>query len=82
MKHKAHAELVVRMKAEARDFTLQEIYELVCQPPHIKNLEVSKLHRRISRAIGEARAALKREGYLLVLGDLRHSYKAIKRTRR
>jgi len=81
MKHRAYAELVVKMKAETRDFALQEIYELVCRPPHIKNFDTNELHRRISRAVGEARAELKKQGYLLVLGDLRHSYKAVKRTR-
>jgi hypothetical protein len=64
-----------------RDFTLQEIYLIVCRPPHQEMLTPTELHSRCSRSIGEARALLKKEGYVLVPGNLRHSYKAVKRRR-
>lgn len=81
MRHKTYMDLAARMKAEPRDFTLDEIYRIVCRPPHTDGLSAEQLHRRCSRAIGEARAALKKQGYVLGLGCLRHSYKATERKR-
>lgn len=81
MRHKSYTELAARMKAEPRDFPLDEIYRIVCRPPHTEGLSTDQLHRRCSRAIGEARAALKKDGYVLELGGLRHSYRAFKRKR-
>lgn len=81
MRHKSYTQLAERMKAEPRDFPLDEIYRIVCRPPHQDGLTTDQLHSRCSRAIGEARAALKREGYVLELGALRHSYRATKRKR-
>ena len=81
MRHKTYVDLVERMKAEPRDFSLDEIYRIVCRPPHQDGLSVDQLHSRCSRAIGEARLALKKQGFVLVLGELRHSYRADKRTR-
>ena len=81
MSYKAYTDLVNRMRAEPRDFPLAEIYQIVCRPPHQKGLTTNQLHSRCSRAIGEARAALKKQGYVLGLGALRHSYRASKRKR-
>lgn len=81
MRHKTYMDLAARMKAEPRDFTLDEIYKIVCRPPHQEGLSTDQLHSRCSRAIGEARAALKKEGYVLDLGGMRHSYRASKRKR-
>lgn len=80
MRHKAYMDLVEQMKAAPRDFPLDEIYRIVCRPPHQDGLSVEQLHSRCSRAIGEARLKLKKQGYVLVLGELRHSYRANKRT--
>jgi len=38
-------------------------------------------HEKEGLAIGEARTALKREGYVLALGELKNSYRAVKRVR-
>ncbi len=81
MRYKAYTDLVNRMRAEPRDFPLAEIYQIVCRPPHQEGLTTDQLHSRCSRAIGEARAALKKQGYVLGLGALRHSYRASKRKR-
>jgi len=81
MKHKMYMDLVDRMKREPRDFRLDEIYRLVCRPPHVDGLTPAQLHSRCSRAIGEARVALKKSGYVLAYGALRHSYRAVKRKR-
>ena len=82
MKHRAYKELVSAMIAQPRDFTLEDIYKLVCRPPHQNGLDTAQLHSRVSRAVGEARVALKKLGYVLGPGELRHSYKAVKRSRR
>lgn len=81
MRHKSYMDLAAKMKAEQRDFGLDEIYRIVCRPPHQEGLSTDQLHSRCSRAIGEARAALKKQGYILELGALRHSYRASKRKR-
>lgn len=81
MRHKSYMDLVARMKAEPRDFHLTEIYRVVCRPPHRDDLSTDQLHSLCSRAVGQARAALKRDGYVLDLGALRHSYRAIPRKR-
>ena len=81
MRHKTYMDLAGKMKAEPRDFPLDEIYRIVCRPPHTDGLSTDQLHSRCSRAIGEARAALKKEGYILELGRMRHSYRASKRKR-
>lgn len=81
MRHKAYTDLAARMRAEPRDFPLDEIYRIVCRPPHQTGLSTDQLHSRCSRAIGEARAALKKQGYILGFGTLRHSYRAFKRGR-
>lgn len=81
MRHKTYMALVEQMKAADRDFSLDEIYRIVCRPPHQDGLSVEQLHSRCSRAIGEARHALKKQGYVIVLGGLRHSYRATKRER-
>lgn len=80
MRHKTYTALVERMKTEPRDFPLDEIYRIVCRPPHQDGLSADQLHSRCSRAIGEARQTLKRQGYVLVLGELRHSYRAVERS--
>lgn len=82
MRHKSYMDLVARMKAEPRDFHLDEIYKIVCRPPHRDGLSTDQLHSLCSRAVGQARAVLKKEGYVLDLGALRHSYRAKKRARR
>lgn len=81
MRHKSYMDLAGKMRAEERDFPLDEIYRIVCRPPHQDGLTTDQLHSRCSRAIGEARAALKKEGYILELGRMRHSYRATKRKR-
>lgn len=81
MRHKSYMDLASRMRAEPRDFPLDEIYRIVCRPPHQDGLTTDQLHSRCSRAIGEARAALKKQGYVLGLGRMRHSYRAEKRQR-
>jgi hypothetical protein len=63
------------------DYTLQQVYELVCRPPHHTGLTAAELHPRVSRYVGEARAKLKRKGFVMVPGELRHSYRATKRKR-
>ena len=81
MRHALYTELVEKMKADRRDFTLPEIYRIVCRPPHVKNLTTPELHRRCSRAIGEARAALKKQKLVLAPGKLKHSYVVTARAR-
>lgn len=81
MKQKAYEALADAMRVTRRDFSLDEIYRIVCRPPHQEVLTPDQLHRRCSRAIGEARRALKTRGYVIVKGDLRHSYRAVKRAR-
>ena len=73
--------LAAAMKRRPRDFTLDEIYRAVCLPPHTDGLTPMQLHRRCSRAIGEIRAAVKKDGYVLTLGELRNSYRVVKRER-
>lgn len=72
--------LVDAMIAERREFTLHEIYKIVCEPT-LKNPSVEQLHSRCSRAIGQARIALKKRGWVMVKGRLRHSYRAERRRR-
>ncbi len=79
MSHKPSVALADAMKQEPRDFTLDEIYRLTCRPPHQELMTADQLHRRISRYVGEARRLLKPKGYLLILGEKRHSYRAVKR---
>lgn len=81
MKHKATDDLVRLMTLQERDFTLSEIYKIVCKPPHKAELTTKELHMRTSRSIGGAKLALKKLGYVVVPGELRHSYKAVKRKR-
>lgn len=81
MRHKAYSALVEAMKAEPRDFTLDEIYRLVCRPPHQEMLSVVQLHSRVSRSVGEARQALKKDGFVLIPGAARNSYRAVRRVR-
>lgn len=79
MSRKSVEALVQQMRAEDRDFSLEEIYRAVCRPPHQEMLTAEQLHRRISRYVGEARRQLKATGHVLILGQLRHSYRASKR---
>ncbi|MEN6527580.1 MAG: hypothetical protein ABFD65_13945 [Candidatus Polarisedimenticolia bacterium] len=79
MGHKASVALADAMKQEPRDFTLDEIYRMTCRPPHQELMTADQLHRRVSRYVGEARRLLKPTGYLLILGEKRHSYRAVKR---
>ncbi len=79
MSHKSSVALADAMQQEPRDFTLDEIYRLTCRPPHQELMTADQLHRRISRYVGEARRLLKSKGYLLILGEKRHSYRAVKR---
>lgn len=81
MRHALYMQLADMMKADRRDFTLDEIYRIVCRPPHMKNLSTVELHSRCSRAIGEARAVLKRQRLVLAPGELRHSYRVENRAR-
>ena len=81
MGNKNSNQLVEAMTRIERDFTLEEIYKIVCRPPHQEMLTPTELHSRCSRSIGEARAAMKKDGFVLVPGSLRHSYKAVKRRR-
>lgn len=82
MKQKAYEALASEMlKGKGHDFTLDHIYRIVCRPPHQPCMTTEQLHSRTSRAIGEARRALKPKGYVIVPGELRHSYRAIKRSR-
>jgi hypothetical protein len=81
MKQKTSNALAAAMTKHRRDFSLQEIYRIVCRPPHQEMLTTEELHRRCSRAIGEARKALKKEKLLLILGEKRHSYRVVERKR-
>ncbi len=71
--------LAEEMVADSRDFTLDEVYRKTCKPPHLEMLTPDQLHRRISRYVGEVRQLLKAKGYVLIQGEKRHSYKAVKR---
>jgi hypothetical protein len=74
MKQKAYIKLADLMVLSKRDFTLSEIYQVVCPAPK-EGLTPAELASRTSRAMGEARAELKRRGFVMVKGDLRHSFK-------
>lgn len=63
------------------DLTLDKIYRIVCRPPHQDLMSTEQLHSRCSRAIGEARRQLQPRGFIIVPGALRHSYRAVQRTR-
>lgn len=67
------------MDAEGVDFTLTRIYEIVCREPQ-PGLTPTQMHSRCSRALGDARSLVKSKGYVLVMGALRNSYRAVKRT--
>lgn len=79
MGHKTSVALADAMAHEPRDFTLDEIYRLTCRPPHQELLTADQLHRRVSRYVGEARRLLKPRGFVVTLGEKRHSYRAVKR---
>lgn len=80
MGQKAGDKLAAAMiDAEGVDFTLARIWEIVARAPQA-GLETHELHNRCSRAIGDARAAVKTKGYVITKGALRHSYRAVKRT--
>ena len=80
MKHSGSYALVGAMLKDRREFKLAEIYKIVCKPPHI-DLPVDQLHSRCSRYLGEARKELKKQGYVLLPGELRNSYRVEKRHR-
>jgi hypothetical protein len=77
--YKSSLSLADKMVSADRDFSLDEIYRVVCRPPHQEMLTPDQLHRRVSRYIGEARRILKTQGHLIVFGEMRHSYRAVKR---
>ena len=77
-KQKAAVVLADKMVADPRDFTLDEIYRLVCRPPHQEIMAPDQLHRRCSRAIGEARRVLVSKGFRLILGERKNSYRAVR----
>lgn len=79
MGRNASAALAEAMAADERDFTLEEVYRATCRPPHLEMLTPDQLHRRISRYVGEVRQLLKSRGYVLIPGEKRHSYRAVKR---
>lgn len=82
MPEKASINLTAELlRAPDTDFTLEQIYRIVCRPPHLDMLSPPQLHSRISRSIGEARDELKAHGYVLVKGERRNSYRAAKRRR-
>lgn len=60
------------------DFTLARIHEIVAREP-VAGLTPDQLHSRCSRAIGGARALAKAKGFIIVKGELRYSYRAVKR---
>lgn len=64
-----------------QDITLEQIYRVVARQPQ-DGMTPTQMHSRCSRAIGEVRAALKRDGLVLVLGQLKNSYKAVPLERR
>ena len=76
MKKKAYEELVRLFKnLPGQDIKLEQIYRIVSREP-ADDLTPTQMHSRCSRAIGEARAALKRDGHVLILGELKNSYRA------
>lgn len=80
MGQKADRKLVEAMLAEpGTDFTLARIHAIVAREPQ-EGLTVDQLHSRCSRAIGGARELAKSMGFVIVKGELRHSYRAEKRT--
>lgn len=82
MKQKAYETLATTMAAApGKDFTLDAIYRLVCRPPHQEMMTTEQLHSRCGRAISEARRKLAGQGFIVVAGSLRHSYRAIRRDR-
>lgn len=62
------------------DFTLDRIYQLVV-PSGQKGASTQDMHSRCSRPIGQAKVELGRRGYVLVKGELRHSYRCVRRSR-
>lgn len=82
MKQKAYETLAETMTAKpGKDFTLDAIYRIVCRPPHQEMMTTEQLHSRCGRAISEARRKLATQGYIVVQGNLRHSYRAVRRDR-
>jgi hypothetical protein len=82
MKQKAYEALADTMiAAPGQDFTLDAIYRIVCRPPHQELMSTEQLHSRCGRAISEARRQLGPRGYVIVAGALRHSYRAVTRSR-
>ena len=80
MGQKADEKLAAAMiDAAGVDFTLTRIYEIVAREPQ-SGLSSDQLHSRCSRAIGGARIVAKSKGYVIVKGELRYSYRAVKRT--
>lgn len=81
-KQRAYETLAEKLiETPGADFTLDAIYRIVCRPPHQDLMSTEQLHSRCSRAIGEARRQLQPRGYIIVPGALRHSYRAVQRTR-
>lgn len=79
MGQKADDKLAAAMiDAAGVDFTLTRIYEIVAREPQ-GGLTPDQLHSRCSRAIGGAKAAARAKGYVIVKGELRYSYRAVKR---
>lgn len=71
-----------RMLKDPREYTLTEIYQGVCRDPR-PDVSVKEMHARCSNAIGRIRNNyLKPQGYVLVFGEARHSYKVAKRERK
>lgn len=64
-----------------RDFTLVEIYRILCRPPHLRDPSVDELHSRCARGIQKARALAESAGYEIVHGEARHSYRARRKPR-
>ena len=69
--------LADRMKADRRDWSLQEMYEVACRPPHRQDLNNKALHNRLSRHVAQARHYLGPEGLLLVWGERRFTYRVV-----
>ncbi len=63
-----------------KDITIHDIYRLVCNPPY-QDKTSQQLFSVTARPIGLARAELEPLGFVVVLGDLRYSYRCVRRRR-
>lgn len=80
LKTSRYAALAESMIArEGQDVSFQEMYEALCQEPHVEHLSVKALHAKCSKSRFLMRKSiLHPRGYKLVQGNARNSFKVVK----